>query len=94
MPGKPKEKQRARSKLAALGYVPIHLCGQRIVDDRESAKLGISDTHVSAHWRRGHWRNQVHGPGRLLRKLIWVMPSLIGAAKDGARDTGHLYLVS
>lgn len=92
--GKPKERQRARSKLAALGYVPVHLCGQRIVEQREAAKLRTGEKHVSAHWRRGHWRNQVHGPGRSLRKLIWVMPSLIGAGKDGAPDTGHLYLVS
>lgn len=23
---------------------------------------------------RGHWRNQVHGPGRMARKRIWIQP--------------------
>lgn len=23
---------------------------------------------------RGHWRNQVHGPGNTLRKLVWIQP--------------------
>lgn len=29
------------------------------------------------HWRRGHFRNQVHGAGRQERKLIWIKPTLI-----------------
>lgn len=90
-----KEQARARSKLAALGYVPVHICGKRIAEQR--ALLGIggnASASVATHWRRGHWRNQVHGPGRSLRKLIWLMPVLVGS-KDGAEpDSGHLYLVS
>lgn len=37
-------------------------------------------THASPrlHWRRGHLRNQPHGGGRLLRKLVWIEPTLIG----------------
>jgi hypothetical protein len=37
-------------------------------------------THASPrlHWRRGHLRNQAHGPGRSLRKLAWIEPTLIG----------------
>lgn len=37
-------------------------------------------THASPrlHWRRGHLRSQPHGHGRLLRKLIWLEPTLIG----------------
>lgn len=37
-------------------------------------------THASPrlHWRRGHLRNQPHGPGRTLRKLVWIEPMLIG----------------
>lgn len=91
-----KEARRARSKLAALGYVPVHVCGQRIEEQRN--RIGIASLdhgHVASHWRRGHWRNQVHGPGRSLRKLIWVMPVLVGAShRDDEPGTGHLYLVS
>jgi len=37
-------------------------------------------THASPrlHWRRGHLRNQPHGQGRTLRRLIWIEPMLIG----------------
>ena len=34
---------------------------------------------VSAHWRRGHWRNQPFGPkDQHQTKLIWLEPALIG----------------
>lgn len=29
------------------------------------------------HWRRGHWRQQPYGPGRLLRKAKFIKPLLI-----------------
>lgn len=37
-------------------------------------------THASPrlHWRRGHLRNQAHGPGRTLHKLAWIEPTLVG----------------
>ncbi|HEV2247281.1 MAG TPA: hypothetical protein VGW37_11570 [Terriglobia bacterium] len=37
-------------------------------------------THRSphAHWRRGHWRNQRHGPQLLLIKRIWIRPVFVG----------------
>ena len=31
------------------------------------------------HWRRGHWRRQAHGEGRLLRKLVWLKPLIVNA---------------
>lgn len=39
-------------------------------------------THASPrmHWRRGHMRNQVHGEGRALRKLMWIEPMLVSSA--------------
>ena len=48
----------------------------RVVHER-TTRLG---THASPrlHWRRGHLRNQAHGQGRTLRKLIWVEPVLVG----------------
>jgi hypothetical protein len=50
--------------------------------------------HVATHWRCGHWRRQAFGPGRSLRKLIWVMPVRVGVKDTDDGDTGHLYLVS
>lgn len=46
------------------------------------ANTGPTGTHASPrlHWRRGHLRNQPHGQGRTLRKLLWIEPMLIGMA--------------
>jgi len=43
-------------------------------------KTAPTGTHASPrlHWRRGHLRNQPHGQGRTLRKLVWIEPTLIG----------------
>lgn len=35
---------------------------------------------ISAHWRRGHWRMQPHGPQLSLRKHVFIKPMFIGAA--------------
>lgn len=40
-----------------------------------------SGATVAPHWRRGHFRMQAFGPGRLERKLIFVAPMLIHAAQ-------------
>lgn len=34
---------------------------------------------VGTHWRDGHLRNQRHGPGFSLTKVIWIRPMLINA---------------
>jgi hypothetical protein len=34
---------------------------------------------IAPHWRRGHFRMQAHGRGKLERKLIFVAPVLINA---------------
>lgn len=41
---------------------------------------GAQGTHRSphAHWRRGCWRNQRHGPRNSLVKRIWIHPCFIG----------------
>lgn len=48
-----------------------------------SATSGANPTgHDKApHWRRGHFRMQIHGPGRLERKLIFVAPMMVRADK-------------
>ena len=93
--GKGKEQMRATSKLAALGYVPVHICGKQVTEQRSIHGIHSQEHgHISTHWRRGHWRNQVHGPARSLRKLIWVMPVIVGTKSNEEPETGHLYLVS
>lgn len=41
---------------------------------------------------RGHWRRQVHGKGRALRKVIWVEPHV--RLPTGAPVAGHDYEVA
>lgn len=91
--GKGKEQMRAKSKLTALGYVPVHICGKRVAEQRTHRGIPAHG-HVATHWRRGHWRNQVHGPARSLRKLIWVMPVVVGSKHADEPEAGHVYLVS
>jgi hypothetical protein len=61
--------------------------------DRQSSTTAI-DRQVATHWRRGHWRRQPHGPQNSLRKLVWLMPTLVNLGKRGEEVPGHLYLVS
>lgn len=51
---------------------------------------------VASHWRRGHFREQPYGEKRLLRRLIWLQPTLINAALavgQGA-PTGKPYVIT
>lgn len=91
--GRPgKEGQRAKSKLEALGYRAIHRCGVRF--EAQAAARGSIGTTRDRGWVMGHWKRQVHGVGRALRKLIWVMPYMTHRNEDGPEPLGHLYLCS
>ena len=45
---------------------------------REGAK-GNGGWTVSPHWRRGHWRSQVCGPGRQERRRVAIPSVLVNA---------------
>lgn len=94
-----KEKARVMSELARAGFTPVHLCGKQLVAEleKQESRAPGGDRTVAMHWVRGHWRRQVHGPGRTLRKLIWRMPLLRGTRQVEEADTepaGHVYLVT
>jgi hypothetical protein len=38
---------------------------------------GHTGRTVVTHWRRGHFRSQTHGPQGSLRKIIFVLPTII-----------------
>ena len=50
---------------------------------RMRSEVTEAGTHASPrmHWRRGHMRDQPHGPGRTLHKMIWLEPVLINPPK-------------
>lgn len=90
--GTPKEQTRARSKLEALGYTAVNLCGRRLTDVVVPAATLASS--LRPHWRRGHWRRQAHGEGKMLRKIVWIMPTMVHAGQrpsDAESALGHIY---
>ena len=36
----------------------------------------------TTHWRRGHFRNQPHGPGNQDRRMVWIRPMIINSQPD------------
>ncbi len=50
--GKGKEVARAKSKLAALGYVPVHICGKKIEEQRNRVLASVTEEkgHPASHW--------------------------------------------
>lgn len=94
--GTDKQRRTAVSKLAALGYTPIHLCGKQFNEQVTETSTRSTD-HVANKptWVRGHWVRQPYGPGRTLRKLQWRMPLLRNAnVSETEEPMAHLYLVS
>ncbi len=77
--GTPREQARGLSKLWALGFLPVRRIGGKL----QFPLHADATSGVRMHWRRGHWRNQPHGPQLSLRKLIWIAPVLVNA--DDAR---------
>ena len=83
---------KAISKLASMGYNPVYIGGGRVAEQREVTGISAHHHGVATHWRRGHWRNQAYGPGMALRKLLWIMPVLVGVGEEN-NISGHIYLV-
>ncbi|MGM1061393.1 hypothetical protein [Saccharothrix sp. Mg75] len=55
-------------------------------DDQSS---GTDERRYTVRWLvRGHWRNQPHGPGRSLRRLVWINPQIRGP-QDKPLKTGQ-----
>lgn len=93
--GTPKEQARARSKLEALGYTAVNLCGRRLEAHTAAQSVAPLATAVRPHWRRGHWRRQAHGEGLKLRRIIWIMPTIVRAGEQATpseqETLGHVY---
>lgn len=82
------ERARARNRASREGYTLIHFCGDSLERDHSAS---LSDRQLSAHWRRGHWRNQAVGPGRTEHNLIWIRPTLVRKDRVAEGVPGHVY---
>jgi hypothetical protein len=75
--GTPREQARADSKLWSLGFRRVKFIGDAI--QKEMAEKRARGELLHAHWRRGHWRQQPHGPNLAMRKVIWIKPTIVRA---------------
>lgn len=87
--GKPGQQQQAKQALNTEGYAFVRYCGEKFV--RHGANDGSSEL-TKSHWRRGHWRNQPHGPQLTLIKRVWIRPVLV-KAEAGTQEVGRVYTV-
>jgi hypothetical protein len=78
---------RTMSKLASMGYRKVHFCGDALQKEYAGIPTG---RELSAHWRRGHWRNQAYGESFSEHKLLWIMPTVVRKDK-GEPAFGHIY---
>lgn len=82
-------RRKLESTLNAEGFTLVHLVGEEI---SRSLTQGLGGT-VTPHWRKGHWREQAHGPRLTLRKRVLIRPTLVNGHEvaDPLQVKGHVY---
>lgn len=83
-------RQKALAELLSRGYRKVRFCGKHTASDQVT--LVPTGRELTAHWRRGHWRNQASGPELKERRLIWIMPVLVRQDR-GMSEQGRIYAV-
>lgn len=75
-----KKRNAQRKRLEIERVHRPYLVGAKISIDPNLSKIakahgqGNSQSPSVASYVRGHWRQQAHGPGRTLRKPLWIEP--------------------
>ncbi len=85
---RPTEQRRVASKLHALGFRVVTMCGEKMA---ESVGLTKGERTMRPHWHRGHWRHQRIGKGLTSIKVLWINSAVVNVDK-GAPAIGHIYL--
>ena len=80
-PGKTRA-ARARKRdavrvLDTADYVRIKICGKALFTEPTTGEIPGTGKSPRAHWRRGHWRRQRHGPSLSLFQMRWIRPTLV-----------------
>lgn len=83
----PQKRQKLRSKLTSDGYAIVHLIGKEIAGLGPHKEASGKKTH----WRRGHWRQQKHGPNLSQVKRLWIKPVMINQDRPHDDMPGHIY---
>lgn len=61
--------------------------------DVQSAASGSQSAQKSAHWRRGHFRNQAYGPNWSLHRAVYIEPVLIHGELESAVPSRKTYKI-
>lgn len=77
-----KARERVFSKAKTQGVRHVQFCGHRTFN--QASVKGVSGK--SAHWRRGHWRNQAYGKELSERRLVWIRPVVVKGRSDQPND--------
>lgn len=86
---KPEKRNKLRSRMFSEGYAVVRLLGKELSGSQQS----LTGSSLKTHWRRGHWRQQRHGPQNSLVKRIWVKPTMVNADHPHDDLPGHIYVV-
>lgn len=72
-------RQQALRLLSTSNFTRIKVCGKNLFSVERHYTDAATGKGVSprAHWRRGHWRRQRHGPGLTLVKPMWIRPTVV-----------------
>lgn len=91
---KPTRHHKLKSEMLARGHTLVRLVGKELeAEPSHSLEAGAPGTRA-VHWRRGFWRQQPHGAGLLLRKRLWIRPTLVsGRPPEAGEVPGHVYKV-
>lgn len=85
-------RQRAALALSHAGFSKINIIGlsaaalERRIQEDHGQELAFS------HTRRGHFKHQVYGPNRSLRKLIWIEDTQVRPDLPLRPGHGHQYI--
>ena len=72
--------------LTKAGYRRVKFVGRQFAHSIADHQLGdaiSTGRTLATHFRRGHFKHQPHGPGRSLRKHIFIAPVVVNADKGG-----------
>lgn len=78
-PGLGKRKRELR--LAEVEHLyDRYVIGPAVLADQAANGAPVATgSEVKTHWRRGHFRLQAHGPQASLRKVMFIMPTIVRA---------------
>lgn len=71
---------RARQSILVMApLAPANAEGISALAGEDRKPNGGAGPGLASHWRRGHFRDQRHGPGMALSHVIWIAPQMINA---------------